>query len=88
MTTIEVLEERMERIEKQNTKEHAEIMAKLDRIFVRFDTLPEKFPTRVEYDSTAEMFDNRIKTVEGVLKGGAGAIGLAILGALLKLILI
>ena len=80
---IDVLNERMNNLISENKKEHAQIMKKLDSLIGRFDKLHENFVTRGEFNSS----NDRIKNVEGVLKGAGGAVLLAILGSLLKLVL-
>ena len=82
-TKLGILEERLKNMNAQNSADHLEIIGKLDKLCNKFDDLPNKFPTRVEYNTVSE----RVKTVENILKGVGMTCGLAILGALLKLII-
>ena len=80
---IDVLNERMNNLINENKKEHGQMLAKLDAITNKLDTLDEDFPTRVEFNSAGD----RIKNIENVLKGAGGMVMVAILGSLLKLVI-
>ena len=85
---MEVLEERITNMDKQNIVDHTAIMRKLDMLCDKFDDLPNAFPTRKEYEVKYKVNSDRITAVENILKGVGMTVILAILGSLLKLVII
>jgi len=79
-----LLEQKMNNMLETNEKEHKQILDKLDRVCARLDNLPSQFPTRTEYTYA----ENRITALENALKGAGTVVGIAVLGALLKLIIL
>lgn len=87
----EVLDQKINNMLENNEKEHKQIMkgmsdirADLKSLVKQIADLDETFPTRHEYNYV----EKRISTVEGIIKGVGMAIGLAVLGALLKLVIL
>ena len=85
---MEVLEERITNMDKQNIVDHTAIMKKLDTLCNKFDDLPDAFPTRKEYEVRCKVNSDRLTAVENILKGVGMTAILAILGSLLKLVII
>jgi hypothetical protein len=83
-TPLEVLEERLKNMDKQNSVDHTVIIEKLDKLYGKFDNLPDQFATRIEYDNVKE----KITAIENILKGVGMTCLLAILGSLLKMIIL
>ena len=83
-TKLELVSQKVDTMETQNNKDHAAILKELDNLSEKMDEVAKNFPTRFEYENNR----SRITAVENILKG-VGMTGLiAILGALLKLIII
>ena len=84
MVETQVLEERIKNMLEDNKKEHAIIMRKLDEVCEQIEALPTRFATRIEYDHV----NNRVSSIESIIKWvGVMVVG-AVIGAILKLVLL
>lgn len=80
-TRIEVLDTRMEAMKVQNERDHKEIMDKIEKLCVKLDT---RYVTRTEH----EHLEQRVKALANGAMGAISVILLAVLGALIKLVII
>jgi CRISPR/Cas system CMR subunit Cmr6 (Cas7 group RAMP superfamily) len=72
---LEVLEERMKNLEKQNSLDHKIILDKIDRIWKNLNNLSKYYATKEEL----EFVDGRVKSIEMIVKW----VSFAVMGALI-----
>jgi multidrug efflux pump subunit AcrB len=80
----QLLEQQFKSMLESNEKEHRQILDALKEVRTTLANLKDDFPTREEYLSA----ENRITNIEGILKGVGMTIFLAVMGGILKLVLL